>query len=432
MGNYLSPGVYTRETDFSFYVKQLSTSACGMIGVTERGPVNKPVLVTSWEQFVNKLGSYVQAGYLAYAARAFFDNGGSILYVNRVVHLSDPTDRDSLTAAKSSATLGAEGGVAASLTTGIPGENGILWMAREPGVEGNEIVIALMGSVPQAALSVWVEGKTVMVQLAADGEGVLRSTAPEVVAADFVRHALSRHGEDAVSGQDGQLALTVEDFARIPEIAVPENVFAKGPLGSERRTYGQSVVYEMQSPEGFYYFLEEIRTGKGDLSAKTLVKARDRQGAFGRLRRGEGVMEGPGPGGSTPNVQNADGFAAPTVETPGLDNTSITRGHARVNPDFRAPDDASPVDLDAAPGARDGTGGAPKALSPTEETAAAVGIDPETGAFFEEAEVRAMLDAGEVTELEKTALLEADLAAERAEKYGLAYRAAVECVLSTS
>jgi phage tail sheath protein FI len=100
MATYLSPGVYTREIDFSFYVKQISTSSCGMVGVAERGPINKPVLVTSWEQFINKFGSYLQAGYLAYAARAFFDNGGSVLYVNRIAHLSDPTDRDSLTAVR--------------------------------------------------------------------------------------------------------------------------------------------------------------------------------------------------------------------------------------------------------------------------------------------------------------------------------------------
>ena len=75
MATYLSPGVYTREIDFSYYVKQISTSSCGMVGVAERGPINKPVLVTSWEQFINKFGSYLQAGYLAYAARAFFDNG---------------------------------------------------------------------------------------------------------------------------------------------------------------------------------------------------------------------------------------------------------------------------------------------------------------------------------------------------------------------
>jgi hypothetical protein len=52
-----------------------------MVGITEKGPVNKPVLVTSWEQFINKFGSYINEGYLAYAARSFFDNGGSVLYV---------------------------------------------------------------------------------------------------------------------------------------------------------------------------------------------------------------------------------------------------------------------------------------------------------------------------------------------------------------
>ncbi len=64
MATYLSPGVYTRESISCYYVKQISTSSCGMVGAAERGPINKPVLVTSWEQFINKFGSYVQAGYL--------------------------------------------------------------------------------------------------------------------------------------------------------------------------------------------------------------------------------------------------------------------------------------------------------------------------------------------------------------------------------
>lgn len=105
MPTYLSPGIYIRETDFSFYVKQISTSAAAMVGVTEKGPVNKPVLVTSWEQFINRFGAYINEGYLAYAARSFFDNGGSVLYVNRIAHLTDPTDRDTLTAVKSFAVL---------------------------------------------------------------------------------------------------------------------------------------------------------------------------------------------------------------------------------------------------------------------------------------------------------------------------------------
>ena len=105
MPTYLSPGIYTRETDFSFYVKQISTSSAAMVGVAEKGPINKPVLVTSWEQFINRFGSYINESYLAYAARAFFDNGGSVLYVTRISHLIDPTDRDTLTALKSSIVL---------------------------------------------------------------------------------------------------------------------------------------------------------------------------------------------------------------------------------------------------------------------------------------------------------------------------------------
>ncbi|MEN6521108.1 MAG: phage tail sheath C-terminal domain-containing protein [Armatimonadota bacterium] len=98
MTSYLSPGVYTKEVDFSYYVKQISTSACGMVGLAEKGPISKPTLVTSWEQFVRKFGSYIADGYLAYAARAFFDNGGQVLYVNRVAHQTDPTDRTTLAA----------------------------------------------------------------------------------------------------------------------------------------------------------------------------------------------------------------------------------------------------------------------------------------------------------------------------------------------
>jgi hypothetical protein len=105
MPTYLSPGIYTRETDFSFYVKQISSSSAAMVGVAEKGPVNKPMLVTSWEQFINRFGAYINDGYLAYAARAFFDNGGSVLYVNRIAHLTDPTDRDTLTAVKSTSVL---------------------------------------------------------------------------------------------------------------------------------------------------------------------------------------------------------------------------------------------------------------------------------------------------------------------------------------
>lgn len=105
MTSYLSPGVYTRETDFSFYVTQISTSACGMVGIAEKGQINEATLVTSWEQFTRKFGSYIQDGYLAYAARAFFDNGGQVLYVTRVAHCTSPTDKTTMTAKPATITL---------------------------------------------------------------------------------------------------------------------------------------------------------------------------------------------------------------------------------------------------------------------------------------------------------------------------------------
>jgi phage tail sheath protein FI len=183
MATYLSPGVYTREIDFSYYVKQISTSSCGMVGVAERGPINKPVLVTSWEQFINKFGSYVQAGYLAYAARAFFDNGGSVLYVNRIAHLSDPTDKNSLTAVKASVTLKDRRAVAAVLETGTAGTDRITWLARQAGVGGNGITVELVASGTDTPLSVVVSGQAITVNLATDSAGDPASTADQVVQA---------------------------------------------------------------------------------------------------------------------------------------------------------------------------------------------------------------------------------------------------------
>jgi len=181
MSPYLSPGLYVRETDFSFYVKSISTSAAGFIGVAERGPINKVQLVTSWEQFARKYGSYIADGYLAYAARAFFDNGGNILYVNRIAHYTDITDKATLTAVKATRTLKDRSGVKASKTTGTPGTDEITWTAMESGVAGDSITVAIVVSGNSTPLSVAVSGTDITVNAATDGTGNPISTADEVV-----------------------------------------------------------------------------------------------------------------------------------------------------------------------------------------------------------------------------------------------------------
>ena len=181
MSPYLSPGLFVKETDFSFYVKQISTSAAGFIGVAERGPVNKVQLVTSWEQFARKYGPYIADGYLAYAARAFFDNGGNILYVNRIAHYTDITDKTTLTAVKATRTLKDRSGVKASKTTGAPGTDAILWTAMESGVAGNTITLTTVVSGNSTPLSVAVVGTDITVNAATDAGGLAISTADEIV-----------------------------------------------------------------------------------------------------------------------------------------------------------------------------------------------------------------------------------------------------------
>ncbi len=181
MTSYLSPGVYTKETDFSFYVKQISTSACGMIGIAEKGPISKPVLVTSWEQFTRKFGSYIADGYLAYAARAFFDNGGQMLYVNRTAHYTDPADKTTLVAEKASVAIRNRSAVAATIATGTPGTDGIVWTAKTAGSAGNAITIALVESGQNTPLSVAMVGQAIAINLATDGQGRAISTVAEVL-----------------------------------------------------------------------------------------------------------------------------------------------------------------------------------------------------------------------------------------------------------
>jgi hypothetical protein len=52
MPEYLSPGVYVEEIDTGNKpIEGVSTSTAGMLGVTERGPVNVPILITSYGEY---------------------------------------------------------------------------------------------------------------------------------------------------------------------------------------------------------------------------------------------------------------------------------------------------------------------------------------------------------------------------------------------
>src|SRR5216110_216948 len=112
MPEYLSPGVFIEEIPARLKaIEGVSTSTAGLVGEAERGPVpgflpfvppagfqlmpdDAPILVTSFAEFSSTFGAPPADpsftgnpgyGFLSYAARAFFDNGGKRAYIARAV-----------------------------------------------------------------------------------------------------------------------------------------------------------------------------------------------------------------------------------------------------------------------------------------------------------------------------------------------------------
>jgi Bacteriophage tail sheath protein len=82
------------------------TDIAGFLGFTERGPLPEDFLpatfeasrvalkITSWKEFQAKFGGFIRYGYLAYAVRAFFENGGDTCYVVRVAATTAQSSAD--------------------------------------------------------------------------------------------------------------------------------------------------------------------------------------------------------------------------------------------------------------------------------------------------------------------------------------------------
>jgi hypothetical protein len=103
MPEYLAPGVYIEEVSFrAKSIEGVPTSTTGYAGMTRSGPVrypagpmtSEPRLVTSFTEFERVYGGLEplrapteadeRLSYVAHAARVFFMNGGTRLYISRV------------------------------------------------------------------------------------------------------------------------------------------------------------------------------------------------------------------------------------------------------------------------------------------------------------------------------------------------------------
>lgn len=122
MPNYAHPGIYVQEVPSTRSIQGASTSVAAFVGITEKGPVNQPTLITSWNAFQRLFGGFIWFGFTPWAVYEFFLEGGTACYVVR-------TDTGSGKAATTS--LGSTTVTAAS-----------------PGVWGNTILVNIANSVP--------------------------------------------------------------------------------------------------------------------------------------------------------------------------------------------------------------------------------------------------------------------------------------------
>ena len=78
----VSPGVLANENDQSFVTQQPVTLGAALIGPTVKGPVEDPVLVTTFSDYSSRFGTTLQSGSGTYtplttlAAQNYFSNGG--------------------------------------------------------------------------------------------------------------------------------------------------------------------------------------------------------------------------------------------------------------------------------------------------------------------------------------------------------------------
>ena len=84
MATYQHPGNYIQGIPNAHGIQGVSTSVAAFLGITDAGPINTPILITSWNAYTNQFGGLVWMGFNSWAVYEFFQEGGTACYVVRL------------------------------------------------------------------------------------------------------------------------------------------------------------------------------------------------------------------------------------------------------------------------------------------------------------------------------------------------------------
>lgn len=188
MAEYFAPDVYVEDIPSIPLIVSASSSVGGFMGVTERGSVGVPMLVTSWSDYIRKFAQGMKSPFmvnsdLAYAVYGFFQNGGSRCYVARVAHSSAVPARGSFT----------------DLTTNTP-----TITAKDQGEWGNSLKVQIKQNVEETS------NFDIVVKLSGEEVETLSNLSNEVTSDDYWVDEVN-HSSKYLSASDGKLGVTSSD-----------------------------------------------------------------------------------------------------------------------------------------------------------------------------------------------------------------------------
>ena len=88
---FVSPGVYTREQDFSVFASRVGLTKLGLVGLTQKGPAFESVRVRSTDEYLFRFGGTSSDLQLPYVANSFLTQSNE-LTVTRVLGKEGFTD----------------------------------------------------------------------------------------------------------------------------------------------------------------------------------------------------------------------------------------------------------------------------------------------------------------------------------------------------
>jgi phage tail sheath protein FI len=89
MPEYLSPAVYFEELSSGARpIEAAGTSTAGFVGHAVKGPIGRAIPLNNFGEYLTRFGGFFSNGFLPFAVKAFFDEGGRSCYVVRTCHFN--------------------------------------------------------------------------------------------------------------------------------------------------------------------------------------------------------------------------------------------------------------------------------------------------------------------------------------------------------